>query len=257
VIDRVTFPPTRSFSPHVRANHANRPQTEAACGRRSGGRRPGRLTLVAGGAVLAHVWGLGLGLAEAHAASGEPSSGLVSQSGAGGLLDQVTGAAAPALEHPARPVETVLQEQIRAGGLPLPGQATSLPDAFAIATVLLPTVPPQPRADGSARASRSGAGHTGMRPSGAVTIPEQRSPGSAATGDRAATAQHQLPALVTDSAELGTLGTSPEDSLGLTAAAPARTDDQDTAVAVLAPIAAGLLLTGAAMYKHRGLPSGH
>jgi hypothetical protein len=27
--------------------------------------------------------------------------------------------------------------------------------------------------------------------------------------------------------------------------------------AVLIPIAAGLLLTGAAMYKHRGLPRGH
>lgn len=34
-------------------------------------------------------------------------------------------------------------------------------------------------------------------------------------------------------------------------------DGSATATAVLAPIAAGLLLTGAAMCKHRGLPRGH
>ncbi|MFD0572236.1 hypothetical protein ACFQ0T_27325 [Kitasatospora gansuensis] len=38
-------------------------------------------------------------------------------------------------------------------------------------------------------------------------------------------------------------------------AAPVETEGKLTAV--LVPIAAGLLLTGAAMYKHRGIPSGH
>ncbi|MFB7943993.1 hypothetical protein ACFC6L_03645, partial [Kitasatospora phosalacinea] len=44
------------------------------------------------------------------------------------------------------------------------------------------------------------------------------------------------------------------DRLALTAA-PARPPNED-AFAVLIPIAAGLLLTAAAMYKHRGLPGG-
>ncbi|MFE1319827.1 hypothetical protein ACFW58_19600, partial [Kitasatospora phosalacinea] len=44
------------------------------------------------------------------------------------------------------------------------------------------------------------------------------------------------------------------DRLALTAA-PVRPPNED-ALAVLLPIAAGLLLTAAAMYKHRGLPGG-
>ncbi|MBO1419996.1 hypothetical protein J0670_36040, partial [Streptomyces sp. FH025] len=42
-----------------------------------------------------------------------------------------------------------------------------------------------------------------------------------------------------------------------TATVPAVNGGSATATAVLAPIAAGLLLTGAAMCKHRGLPRGH
>lgn len=53
-------------------------------------------------------------------------------------------------------MDRVLRERIRADGLPLPGQAAAVPDAFAIAAVLLPTVPAQPHADGPVRASRSG-----------------------------------------------------------------------------------------------------
>ncbi len=41
------------------------------------------------------------------------------------------------------------------------------------------------------------------------------------------------------------------------AAAPVGTGTTGTSAAVLVPITAGLLLTGAAMYKHRGLPRGH
>ncbi|MFD9130653.1 hypothetical protein ACFV0G_38830, partial [Kitasatospora sp. NPDC059571] len=44
---------------------------------------------------------------------------------------------------------------------------------------------------------------------------------------------------------------------GALSVSPVVASDADTAVAVLAPIAAGLLLTGFAMYKHRGLPRGH
>ncbi|WP_344337318.1 hypothetical protein, partial [Kitasatospora putterlickiae] len=42
-----------------------------------------------------------------------------------------------------------------------------------------------------------------------------------------------------------------------TAAVTVAHDTTGTATSVLAPITAGLLLTGAAMYKHRGLPKGH
>ncbi|MFD7580362.1 hypothetical protein ACFV61_18375, partial [Kitasatospora sp. NPDC059817] len=51
----------------------------------------------------------------------------------------------------------------------------------------------------------------------------------------------------------------PSETLALadTATVTAVGDGSATATAVLAPIAAGLLLTGAAMCKHRGLPRGH
>ncbi|MFG2825145.1 hypothetical protein ACGFX4_37680 [Kitasatospora sp. NPDC048365] len=272
--------------------------------------RPG--TLAAGGAVLAaQVCGLGLGVSEACAAAGAPSvaqadtsavqrpggrttlrsggtgTGTGKRTGVRGGVDAVestgdalvghlTGTAGPLLGGSTAPVEHVLQEQIRAGGLPLPGQVATLPDAFAIASGLLPAVPAQGgrgSTDGTGdtddviqRASRSTNGAAGGPARGAtdlvsVAVPAQRGTASAvpapiapAADGRAAGPRQALPAgdgaaPAADAAE--------RDELALAAATPARPDGGDTGTAVLVPIAAGLLLTGAAMYKHRGLPRGH
>ncbi|MFD7453767.1 hypothetical protein [Kitasatospora sp. NPDC059827] len=176
-------------------------------------------------------------------------------------------------------VDGVLQERIRAGGLPLPGQGTAVPDAFALASGLLGGVPAQDRPTGT-RASREGepaalpvvprprsGPTTGAddpnapdRPgtAGAVGTPLVREaaahegPGSAAP---AGTAGRATPA-ATPTAPAGT-GTPEALALADTATVTAAEDGTATATAVLAPIAAGLLLTGAAMFKHRGLPRGH
>ncbi|MFE2108299.1 hypothetical protein ACFXAF_20880, partial [Kitasatospora sp. NPDC059463] len=50
---------------------------------------------------------------------------------------------------------------------------------------------------------------------------------------------------------------TPTGTAARTAAVTVAHDTAGTATAVLAPITVGLLLTGAAMYKHRGLPKGH
>ncbi|MER5636476.1 hypothetical protein ABT095_05950 [Kitasatospora sp. NPDC002227] len=219
--------------------------------------------LAAGGAVLAQVWGLGLGLTSAYAASGEPGAGPVGRSDTPALLDQLSSTAVPLVEHPAAPVGQVLQERIRSGGLPLPGQATTVPDAFAIAAVLLPSVPPQPRGDDAQRASRSlPVGGDTRRPGGQAATGPQPAGGSAAMAGATTPNRSRAdaePAVDSPGAAVPAQfpgGQGPEQQdLGLTAAAPVSGGDEYTAV--LVPIAAGLLLTGAAMYKHRGLPRGH
>ncbi|MGW4805056.1 hypothetical protein ACWEO5_13110, partial [Kitasatospora sp. NPDC004272] len=89
-------------------------------------------------------------------------------------------------------------------------------------------------------------------------------PATAAAADGTATPAPAAPAARVPAPRpapaLGTPAATPRpapgvpDQLALTAA-PARPPGEK-AVAVLLPIAAGLLLTAAAMYKHRGLPGG-
>lgn len=228
--------------------------------------------------MLAQVWSLGLGVSSAYATTAEPGADLVSRTDTPALLDTLTGTAAPVLKHSAGPVEQVLQDRIRAGGLPLPGQATTVPDAFAIAAVLLPGVPPQARGDGAPRASRSGpvggearstaepgtparyatdadpaSTPTPDAPGGNATS-SGAGPGSAASIGRPGREMHPVAVQVLDPTQ-PLAGDGTEDGLALTAAIPVEGDGDLTAV--LVPIAGGMLLTGAAMYKHRGLPRGH
>ncbi|MFJ3218084.1 hypothetical protein ACIPLC_19440 [Kitasatospora sp. NPDC086801] len=191
-----------------------------------------------------------------------------SASGTGTGIDGAAGA-----------VGSVLQDRIRAGGLPLPGQRAAVPDAFALASGLLDTVPAQGR-PAETRASRDGepaelpatarSGATGVRsaaPStpggralaaGAPPVQETATPnGRGAAGP--ATNRDQAGAAVSRPIGPGAPAETPEETLALadTATVTAVDDGSATATAVLAPIAAGLLLTGAAMCKHRGLPRGH
>ncbi|MEV4616670.1 hypothetical protein AB0K43_29355 [Kitasatospora sp. NPDC049258] len=217
--------------------------------------------------MLAQVWGLGLGFcASAQAAGGGEAGSRRSQHAdapAPALLDQLTQTVAPVLEHPAAPVEQVLQDRIRAGGLPLPGQATTVPDAFAIATVLLPSVPPQPRRELPARASRSGQAVEAALPAAAAPVASgpavdggtrlltDTGPGRTATA--ATPAALPGPAAAPDDQDRPPTA----DELALAAATPLHPDGTDGGTAVLVPITAGLLLAGAAALKHRGLPRGH
>ncbi|WP_457030159.1 hypothetical protein [Kitasatospora sp. P5_F3] len=182
----------------------------------------------------------------------------VNQADAPELLGRLTGATVPVLEQQTATVGRALQDRIRSDGLPLPGQATTVPDAFAIAAVLLPAVPPQPRGDGEPRASRSSGGAetpaadtplvatAALRPA----VVGQPAAVTAAAPDRAATVARSADLQLVE----GSWETVPPE-LTLATAAPVETEGKLTAV--LVPIAAGLLLTGAAMYKHRGIPSGH
>ncbi|WP_344468978.1 hypothetical protein [Kitasatospora kazusensis] len=211
--------------------------------------------------MLAQVWGLGLGVTSAYAVGGDQETDLVSMTDAPALLDQLTGTALPLLGRPAAPVGQVLRERIRAGGLPLPGQAATVPDAFAIAAVLLPSVPSQSRGDDAPRASRSvpnagegrAAGPVGPLPPAVADHPAPARPIAAQAARSAPVAAEQ--AVV--GAQADSLDQPPADApaLALTAATPVDGDGGYTTV--LVPIAAGMLLTGAAMYKHRGLPRGH
>ncbi|MER7773099.1 hypothetical protein [Kitasatospora sp. NPDC096140] len=162
-----------------------------------------------------------------------------------------------------------LQDRIRAGGLPLPGQRAAVPDAFAIASGLLDTDPAQAdpaeaRAvrDGEPAAPPSAETHPGATRS---TVPRQREgadtppvleasetdPVTGASTDRDATTAPAGPAAP------GAGGTPETLAIADTATVTPVHHGSATATAVLAPIAAGLLLTGAAMCKHRGLPRGH
>ncbi|MFG3055122.1 hypothetical protein ACGFZP_29820 [Kitasatospora sp. NPDC048239] len=219
---------------------------------------------------------------------GQPPSPSPGQADAPGLLGQLADPAAgaspatavpvPGLEDATAPVDDLLQDRIRAGGLPLPGQRAAVPDAFAIASGLLGTTPDQARSTES-RASRdndpSGApespGRTGPGPTHPAPSPgEQRGPaapppvqeaadrtgrtadGRPAPGGSGGAGPGAAPNRPAASEDLALTGAA---AVGATATAAHGTSG--TGTAVLAPIAAGLLLTGAAMCKHRGLPRGH
>ncbi|MFJ5120676.1 MULTISPECIES: hypothetical protein [unclassified Kitasatospora] len=197
-----------------------------------------------------------------------------------GLVGQLTGTAASV---PSSGTDTVtglvggvLQERIRAGGLPLPGQRAAVPDAFAIASGLLEPAPAEARTP-EARASRSSEPETPSSPDGRTGAGTPRP----APADDGRPGQNPPPP-VREAADLrSSPGSEPPedgaDGAGTTRrpapeGRPAAYEDlaltdpatmaaghgpSDTGIAVLAPIAAGLLLTGAAMWKHRGLPRGH
>ncbi|MFE6055134.1 hypothetical protein ACFQ6N_30660 [Kitasatospora sp. NPDC056446] len=190
------------------------------------------------------------GPARGRTPAGEPTGGVP--------VDGTPGA----LDH-------VLRERIRAGGLPLPGQRAAVPDAFAIASGLFDADPAQAR-PAETRASREGvpAGlDTAGRPrsgSAGPAVPRQREateatqvleaapvPAPASAADRPDGADAATPAAPDRD------GTPETLAIDDTATVTAVDDGSATATAVLAPIAAGLLLTGAAMCKHRGLPRGH
>lgn len=296
----VTSPPGRSFSIHVRANHATKPQEPAprgVAGARRGITRwlPRPRIVAAAGALLAQLWGVGAPGAYAAAIDPRPDPARPA------VRRALHGAPAldrPVLDGPAldgqsaeRPVGSgpperspgpvtdergggvagavgdTLQERIRAGGLPLPGQRAAVPDAFALASGLLDAVPAQARSE-SPRAYREG-GPVGppfadRRRTGAAlpVAPRQRGAAEEPLVQEAAatTVDETEPDRPTDSTTPAApgLGRTPVTvTIADTATATTSHDGSATVTAVLAPIAAGLLLTGAAMCKHRGLPRGH
>ncbi|MFE7529627.1 hypothetical protein ACFU7Y_28505, partial [Kitasatospora sp. NPDC057542] len=169
-------------------------------------------------------------------------------------------------------VGDALQERIRAGGLPLPGQRAAVPDAFALASGLLGTVPARTWPDrlresrGGGAADPPSAGQRHARAAARPTAPRQREAtdgpvvqeAAATAVDEAApvTGPDRTPGSTAPAVPGGGRNPEPVAIVG-TAAAATSGDGPATATAVLAPIAAGLLLTGAAMCKHRGLPRGH
>ncbi|MGW4896355.1 hypothetical protein ACWEQL_29500 [Kitasatospora sp. NPDC004240] len=211
------------------------------------------------------------------------------QAAAPGLLGALTGSAAsvvpvPGPANPSATAGEMLQDRIKAGALPLPGSQGAdpgtVPDAFVIASGLLSATPaqggrdPVPRAPGddpptdadTADRARSEAGAAG----GSVTVGQQRGP--AAPPPSPGPAGVAGPGGQPGGSRPGAVGATGEP-VGATGVSAQRTGDREFALpgadaaavtrgagtgpAVLAPITAGLLLTGAAMYKHRGLPRGH
>ncbi|MFH9351365.1 hypothetical protein [Kitasatospora sp. NPDC017646] len=253
--------------------------------------------LAVGGALLAQLWGVGAPGAYAAAAgppSGQPGPAVrralhdapaldgpsaVRPVGPGhpgtadpvgrspGLLGELTDGGPT--DGSTVAVGDVLHEHIRAGGLPLPGQRAAVPDAFALASGLLGAVPAQCGPTGT-RAPREGGPATlpaTVRPrSGSADQARPAPPEAAGTSPVREAAAHEGPgpavsaapsAVPADTAGAGGERTREALALADTVAVTAREDGAATATAVLAPIAAGLVLTGAAMYKHRGLPRGH
>ncbi|MGV9270675.1 hypothetical protein ACWDRR_39240 [Kitasatospora sp. NPDC003701] len=216
----------------------------------------------------------------APAGQAAPGSAAPGQAASPGVLGQLAVPAAAAvpvagLDAATAPVGGLLQDRIRAGGLPLPGQRASVPDAFAIASGLLGSAPAPTRPDGT-RASRDGdPGGPAAEPgrAGGPTAPAaQPAPAAGGSHGPATPPPAHAPAdrrdrtagePVPDSAETARAAASehsaPHESVAVAgpATAPAGHGLAGTGTAVLAPITAGLLLTGAAMCKHRGLPRGH
>ncbi|MFB6891008.1 hypothetical protein ACFCX4_17050 [Kitasatospora sp. NPDC056327] len=212
-----------------------------------------------------------------------PGSAPGNTAGDGPPAGDAAGPAGAVPEPPALPgpVGGVLQERIRAGGLPLPGQRAAVPDAFAIASGLLDAAPAQgrpaetpaargdtpdgpsaPFADApgdSTRAARPGADRHGSAappppPQGRPPAPAVEHPAPAGGGGTRPAGRNPGPA----TPALPAAGPAvPPPAAVATGAVTVAHDTAGTATAVLAPIAAGLALTGAAMYKHRGLPRGH
>ncbi|MFD8594044.1 hypothetical protein ACFV1L_03480 [Kitasatospora sp. NPDC059646] len=207
--------------------------------------------------LAAQLLGLVLGTGDAYATDPDRAgparirslcpAGPAAPADAGGLL----GGTGHALDSAVGELGTVLQQHLGTGELPLPGQQSG-PDAFTIATRLLSTVPPQGRAEEGGRASRSGPAD------GRPEEPATRVPAPRPADDPAPLPSRQRIDTVT-LLPPPPPSTTPENDgspLALTAA-PTRPEDNDSTLAVLLPIAAGLLLTAAATYKHRGLPGGH
>ncbi|MFF2662726.1 hypothetical protein ACFVUH_35885 [Kitasatospora sp. NPDC058032] len=285
--------------------------------------------VAAGGALLAQLWGFGACAADAEplpepvgrTVGRAPAGGGTAPddpaerpapSPSGGLLDRLADAVprvaadvaaadvaadvvAPELSTatgptgPTSPIGSALQDRIRAGGLPLPGQRSAVPDAFAIASGLwgagpARTRPVEARAAGGEVAD--GPSGTSARPADAAPPPPPGGtphgpaappPASAAPdrppppppgpghpdpagdgGGRPDGREHPPTAPGTPLAGPAAGPTArPGGTATRTAAVTVAHDTAGTATAVLAPITAGLLLTGAAMYKHRGLPKGH
>ncbi|RKE19164.1 hypothetical protein [Streptomyces sp. TLI_171] len=223
--------------------------------------------------LAAQVLGLGLGTADARAADtgrSDPAArtlGRTIHADDGGLL----GATGPVLDTVSTAgtgavtdLGTVLDQHLDTGELPLPGHRADRPDAFSLAAGLLSTVPPQARPADADRASRSGPAD-GRPGETEILVPARRgpadpvllSPAASAAPPPLAGGPRPAPVLVPAPVPPAPSPPSPApDHLAL-AAAPGRPTDQEGAIAVLIPIAAGVLLTAAAAYKHRGLPGGH
>ncbi|WP_395296114.1 hypothetical protein ACF9IK_23615 [Kitasatospora hibisci] len=209
-----------------------------------------------------------------HAAGRAPAGD--GEPGSPGLLGGLAAAAATPGSGPAGArVGDVLQGRIMAGGLPLPGQPAAVPDAFAIASGLLGAVPAQART-AQAGPAREGEFVESVAPSGRSgtaagrPVPPPAGPhGPAAPPPVQGSAERRGPtAGPSGPGGTGVPGaaaaerSAPHENLAavdpaVVAADPVGHGLAGTGTAVLAPIAAGLLLTGAAMCKHRGLPRGH
>ncbi|WP_143200362.1 hypothetical protein [Kitasatospora sp. CB01950] len=225
----------------MRTNHAKRPRRSDTPRHRWGRHR----ALAASGMLAVQLLGLAIGTADAHATGLDPTTrALVAPVDGNDLLDGAIGE-----------LGTVLQQHLGSGELPLPGQHSGGPDAFAIAARLLSAVPGQDRPDDAGRASRSNPaeGRPGDRVA-PIPAPDEPAPDPATP----LPSRRHVDNLTTTPERPAPPPAAPDHGapLALTAAAPATPDDDSTA-AVLLPIAAGLLLTAAAAYKHRGLPGGH
>ncbi|MFF2628720.1 hypothetical protein ACFVUN_23475 [Kitasatospora griseola] len=243
----------------MRTNHAKRLRRSDTPRHRWG--RPG--ALAASGILAVQLLGLALGTSDAQAAesgrAGPTTRARTLEPGSPADESGLLGSTRPSLDGAVGELGTVIQQHLGTGELPLPGQHADGPDAFAIAARLLSAIPSQDRTED--RASRSGPaeGRPGKpaartsspntpadpAPDPATPLPSRRHVDNLTT-----TTPDRLPPPSTPTPE----GDAP---LALTAADPADPDDGDSTAAVLLPIAAGLLLTAAATYKHRGLPGGH
>ncbi|MFJ6622991.1 hypothetical protein ACIQOW_36125 [Kitasatospora sp. NPDC091335] len=209
-----------------------------------------------------------LGSGQSANGTAEHSPGLLGEPAAEGPVGGVAGAAG--VTGAVGALGDTLQDRIRAGGLPLPGQRAAVPDAFALASGLLGTTPAQAV---PAETRAPSVGEPADRPSAARRHPGTDRP-AAARQREAAEAPPVQEAASTAAAESGPAGPEgaaaappsplpggggPPGTVAIadTATVTAPGHGSATATAVLAPIAAGLLLTGAAMCKHRGLPRGH
>ncbi|GAA4999089.1 hypothetical protein GCM10025734_33350 [Kitasatospora paranensis] len=103
--------------------------------------------------MLAQIWAVGLAPGSAHAAQAAgapgPGAGLIGTvADASVELRRLGADALPAVQWRTEPIGRLLQERLRACGLPLPGPGAGLPGTFALAALLHPAVPSHPRGDG-------------------------------------------------------------------------------------------------------------
>ncbi|MFF0393066.1 hypothetical protein ACFYS8_30845 [Kitasatospora sp. NPDC004615] len=232
----------------MRTNHAKRPRRSDTPRHRWG--RP-RAAVAAGGVLAAQILGLILGATDAHATgsgrTGPATRALTPGPAVPAAERGLLGGPTPTLDGAVGDLGAVLQ-----GELPLPGQHSKGPDAFAIAARLLSTVPSQARPEDD-RASRE-------RPvEPAAKAPAPRTPDDPAAEATPLPTRRHVDNLTTTRDRLPPPpDPTPEHDAALSlTASPADPDDNGSTAAVLLPIAAGLLLTAAATYKHRGLPRGH